>query len=63
MLHEVIHAGLAVFGGVDGQQDAQVPRQRQKQHQRQHRHLHLRHLLVPLQGVRLIQSAGAVTEA
>lgn len=53
---------MAVFGGMDGQQDAQVPRQRQKQHQGEHGHLHLRHLLIPLQGIRLIRPAGSVED-
>ena len=62
MLHEVVHARLAVLGGVDGQQDAQVPRQRQEQHQGEHGHLHLRHLLIALQRIGLIQPGGAVRE-
>lgn len=51
VLHEVVHAGLAVLGGVDGPQDAQVARQSEQEHQDQHGHLHFGHFLVPLQGV------------
>lgn len=51
MLHEEVHAGLLLPGGVDGQQHTQVAGQGEEQDEAEDCHLHLGHVLIPLQGV------------
>lgn len=64
VLHEEIHAGVLLPGGVDGKQHAQVAGQGEEEDEAEDRHLHLGHLLVPLQGVRgAVPPGGLVLQA